>query len=368
MFPDREFIMRSRGQVRFIKMSSRVQLAAVGAVVVLLAAWLVTMASLTATQWSAQSERLALLDREAKVASAENRVKQYRAGIGNTAEDLARRQKFIEQVVEAHIGELPEDGAALQPTSGQAGEIPTTAGQNTTNKISAVLPEASALARIEAEQLAFVERLTRYADRRVAAATESIRKLGLNPNAVIAGSREAQGGPLMRLVTGADGSLDPRYQRLGTSLARMDALENGLASIPQVSPAHVAYVSSSFGYRADPFTGGAAFHAGLDFPGPMGSAIYSAAKGTVSFVGNKQGYGNCIEITHGNGMMTRYAHLSRFGARVGQQVEAGTVIGSMGSTGRSTGSHLHFEVRVNGQAVNPRPFLEAARNVQQEVR
>ncbi|MEJ2457870.1 MAG: M23 family metallopeptidase, partial [Novosphingobium sp.] len=109
------------------------------------------------------------------------------------------------------------------------------------------------------------------------------------------------------------------------------------------------------------------FHAGLDFPGPRGSPIYAAAKGTVSFVGRRHGYGNCIEISHGNGLMTRYAHLSSFGkTHVGEQVDAGTVIAAMGSTGRSTGPHLHFEVRVNGRPVNPRPFLEAARNVQQK--
>jgi murein DD-endopeptidase MepM/ murein hydrolase activator NlpD len=87
---------------------------------------------------------------------------------------------------------------------------------------------------------------------------------------------------------------------------------------------------------------------------------------SVSFVGHRQGYGNCIEISHGNGLLTRYGHLSGFRARVGQEVVAGTVIGAMGSTGRSTGPHLHFEVRINDRPMNPRPFLEAARNVQQE--
>ncbi|MFD1958453.1 peptidoglycan DD-metalloendopeptidase family protein [Novosphingobium panipatense] len=165
----------------------------------------------------------------------------------------------------------------------------------------------------------------------------------------------------MKLATQADGRLDSRFARMGRSLARMSALENGLTLVPQVSPAHVAYVSSSFGYRSDPFTGGAAFHAGLDFPGPMGSPIYAAAKGRVTFAGQKHGYGNCIEVTHGNGLMTRYGHLSGFRTRVGQEVEAGALIGAMGSTGRSTGPHLHFEVRVNDRPVNPRPFLEAAR-------
>jgi murein DD-endopeptidase MepM/ murein hydrolase activator NlpD len=148
----------------------------------------------------------------------------------------------------------------------------------------------------------------------------------------------------------------------------MEALERGLTSIPQVMPASLKMISSGFGYRHDPFTGSAAMHAGLDFRGPVGAPIYAAAKGKVTFAGVHSGYGNCIEISHGNGLMTRYAHMSAFRARVGQDVAAGDVIGAIGSTGRSTGPHLHFEVRINDRAVNPRPFLEAMPHVLEETR
>ncbi|WP_168176355.1 M23 family metallopeptidase [Novosphingobium sp. PC22D] len=350
--------MRSRGQVRFIKISSRLQILAASIVALLVTAWIVVMATLSFMQYAANRDRVALLDREAKVASAESRVEEYRDGIDTVASDLARRQDFIEKMVEAHLGDLPSEAETGETVTDSRDET-----ARTVEKISAALPEAGALARIEADQLAFVERLTRYADRRAESASDAISRLGLNPNAMVATVSSAEGGPLMRLATSRDGSLDPRFQRLGMSLARMDALERSLAGIPQVKPTKVPYVSSSYGYRSDPFTGVAAFHAGLDFPGPLGSQIYAAAKGTVSFVGRKQGYGNCIEINHGNGLMTRYAHLSRFGARVGQKVGIGDSIGAMGSSGRSTGSHLHFEVRVNGRPVNPRPFLEAAGHV-----
>lgn len=354
--------MRSQGQVRFIRISSRAQKAAACAVVGLAGAWCASMGSVAVSQFSASSEQAALLRREATVAKAEDRVAAYRDNLSETTEDLARRQQFIEQMVEAHLGDLPDDKRAGETVSDSRGEAAATV-----KKVSAALPEARGLAAIEAEQLAFVERLTRYADRRSASTAAAIRKLGLNPSTIVSGAKAAEGGPLLKLATSRDGSLDPRFRRMGASLARMDALENSLASIPQVSPAHVAYVSSSYGYRSDPFTGAAAFHAGLDFPGPMGSPIYAAAKGKVSFVGRRQGYGNCIEISHGHGLMTRYGHLSGFKAHVGEAVEAGTVIGAMGSTGRSTGSHLHFEVRVNDRPVNPRPFLEAARNLQQKA-
>ena len=148
----------------------------------------------------------------------------------------------------------------------------------------------------------------------------------------------------------------------------MDALERGLSGIPQVMPADMRMISSGFGYRSDPFNGGAAMHAGLDFRGNVGAPIHAAADGKVTFVGTKSGYGKVIEISHGNGMMTRYAHMSAWKARAGQVVSAGDMIGLIGSTGRSTGPHLHFEVRIHGRAVNPRPFLETAPHVLEEAR
>ena len=148
----------------------------------------------------------------------------------------------------------------------------------------------------------------------------------------------------------------------------MDALQRGLQGIPQFIPAAAKYITSGFGYRSDPFVGQAAFHAGIDFKGPIGAPIFSAANGKVAFVGRRPGYGNSIDIDHGNGLHTRYAHMSAFRARAGQLVTAGQVIGAVGSTGRSTGPHLHFEVRLHGQPVNPRPFLEVAPNVLEEAR
>ncbi len=364
-FPDREFFMRSQGQVRFIKVSSRLQIAAAATVALLLAAWCVTMASMAISQYSATRDRLALLNREAEVAKSESRVSAYRKNLDAVASDLEKRQDFIENMADTYFGDLPQDRKPGETVSDSREEA-----ARTVNKVSLAVPEARGLAEAEARQLAFVERLTRFADRRSAKAAQAISKLGLNPGTILAAfdDRSAQGGPLFRLATSADGSLDPRFERLGLSLARMSALERGLAGIPQVLPASQNYISSGFGYRSDPFTGGAAFHAGLDFKGPIGAPIYAAAKGTVSFVGQRQGYGNCIEIDHGNGLMTRYAHMSRFLAQPGQQVAPGTVIGAIGNSGRSTGPHLHFEVRIHDRPVNPRPFLEAAPDVLEETR
>ncbi len=353
LFPQREFFMRANGQVRFIRVSSALQMRVAGAIAAGLALWLVMVLWVLISGLIDSHDRAALLEREAAVASAESRVAKYRSGLGAVAADLAKRQDFIEKSVQGAIGPLPRNlpRGTVSDSSAEA--------DKTVRQISMVLPEAAGLAKLEARQLAFVEQLTRYADARALHADAAMRRVGLNPAMLAAHDRKAMGGPLIRLLTGPGETIDPRFARLGASLARLNSMLQRLTRIPNTLPASLQFISSGFGFRTDPFTGGGAFHAGLDFRGPVGAPVYAAAAGTVSFTGVKQGYGNCLEISHGNGLLTRYAHLSRFGAGLGQKVTAGSAIGAIGNTGRSTGPHLHFEVRIGDRAVDPRPFLEA---------
>ncbi len=122
-------------------------------------------------------------------------------------------------------------------------------------------------------------------------------------------------------------------------------------------------LSSGFGPRLDPFTGRYAFHPGMDFAGVWGTAVHATAAGTVIFAGTRGSYGNMVEIDHGLGLHTRYGHLSKISVRVGMRVEKGTAIGRMGSTGRSTGPHVHYEVWYDDAVRNPRNFIEAGRHV-----
>jgi len=353
--------MRSEGQVRFIKISSRIQVLAALAAAALALFWIVSLLVMAVSSYVSSRDRVSLLEREAKVTSAESRVSTYKDDIKGVETDLQKRMDAIEAVT----GQLPDDMKNGETVSNSATEA-----TKTVDKIGVALPEAAGLARLEARQLAYVEGLTRLADRRAAEAANALRKLGMNPDAVLAslGDRSAMGGPFVAFAGSSQAVLDPRFQRLGASIARMQALQRGLTGIPNVLPASLEYISSGFGYRSDPFTGAAAFHAGLDFKGPIGAPIYAAARGRVSFVGQRSGYGNCVEIDHGNGMITRYAHMSAFRTEPGREVAAGEVIGAIGSTGRSTGPHLHFEVRINDQPVDPRPFLENAPNVLKEAR
>jgi murein DD-endopeptidase MepM/ murein hydrolase activator NlpD len=130
------------------------------------------------------------------------------------------------------------------------------------------------------------------------------------------------------------------------------------AAIPSRRPVDDVSFTSNFGVRSDPFNGSHRMHQGVDIPGAIGTPVYATADGVVSRAGWTGGYGNLVEINHGNGLQTRYGHLSKLIAEPNQRVVRGQLIGLMGSTGRSTGSHLHYEVRIAGGAVNPVPYLE----------
>jgi murein DD-endopeptidase MepM/ murein hydrolase activator NlpD len=137
-------------------------------------------------------------------------------------------------------------------------------------------------------------------------------------------------------------------------------LQDGVIAIPSDKPVQAAVTfSSGFGVRSDPFEHGAGFHPGIDLAGAYGTPIYATADGTVTRAGwNSGGYGNMVEIDHGRGIATRYGHMSAVLVHEGDHVTRGEQIGRMGSTGRSTGNHLHYEVRIDGRPVNPIPFMK----------
>ncbi|MCC7460839.1 MAG: M23 family metallopeptidase [Gammaproteobacteria bacterium] len=161
-----------------------------------------------------------------------------------------------------------------------------------------------------------------------------------------------------------DFMLDQLQQHIDLRGAQLGALENVIlgrqlsAEIrPSGRPVQGGYVSSAFGERMDPFDGEEAFHKGVDFAADAGSAVLAVATGIVTWSGPRAGYGVLVELSHGNGYVTRYAHSSRVLVKVGDTVERGQAIAEVGSTGRSTGPHVHFEVLRNGAAINPAAFV-----------
>lgn len=177
------------------------------------------------------------------------------------------------------------------------------------------------------------------------------------------------GGPLIpagSAEASADLGASRDFRSLFTAWKKLDGGAGagtsgiGRIAIPSVQPVAKMDYSSNFGIRSDPFRGTAAMHAGVDIRGPVGTPIYATADGIVAESHRRGGYGNLVEIDHGKGIATRYGHLSKLLVVAGARVKRGQLIGLMGSTGRSTGSHLHYEVRMDGRAVNPVPFLTSA--------
>ncbi len=172
----------------------------------------------------------------------------------------------------------------------------------------------------------------------------------------------AVGGPFVPLKPPRPGASAFGHQlyRINVALAEIDHLNRVFVTVPVRKPVSGEVdMSSPFGIRTDPFLGRAAMHTGIDLRGEIGEPVHATAAGRVTIAGRNGGYGNLVELDHGNGLSTRYGHLSEIDVKVGDHVRIGQVIGKIGSTGRSTGPHLHYETRINGEAVNPQKFLRA---------
>ena len=208
------------------------------------------------------------------------------------------------------------------------------------------------LARVEQQQLEQAALVAQALDVRYQVTAAELKKLGITPARV--GSRDGVGGPF-------ESAGNPTFKALFNSWKKLDQLQDGVIAIPSDKPvkAEVEF-TSGFGVRSDPFHAGAAMHPGIDLAGSYGTPIYATADGTVLRAGwNSGGYGNLVEIDHGRGITTRYGHMSAILVNAGDHVTRGQQIGRMGSTGRSTGTHLHYEVRIDSRPVNPIPFMKS---------
>ncbi|MDR3467286.1 MAG: M23 family metallopeptidase [Xanthobacteraceae bacterium] len=185
--------------------------------------------------------------------------------------------------------------------------------------------------------------------------------LDLNQMEGAAAARGGMGGPFVPVkpVKDAD-NFERQVYRINVTRTQADKLTRTLALVPYRKPVlgEVEF-SSGFGVRTDPFNGRPAMHTGLDFRASTGDPVRATANGKVESAGWSGGYGRMVEIDHGNGLSTRYGHLSEINVKVGDTVKIGQIIGEVGSTGRSTGPHLHYETRIDGEAVDPQKFLRA---------
>jgi murein DD-endopeptidase MepM/ murein hydrolase activator NlpD len=217
------------------------------------------------------------------------------------------------------------------------------------------------LRSIENEQLKKVKSLSDRAWQTGDAVADALQAAGLTV-ADDYGKRDV-GGPLIAVDNPS--KFEQNVKKLDEGLDRLDLLKAEIQKMPLANPMPGQVVTSAFGVRRDPLLGTAAMHPGIDFRARPGTAVPATAAGTVTRAGWAGGYGRMVEIDHGNGYRTRYAHLSGIDVTVGQKVARGETIGHTGSTGRSTGPHLHYEIRHDGEAVNPVGFLKAGRVIGQ---
>jgi murein DD-endopeptidase MepM/ murein hydrolase activator NlpD len=335
LFKPRDIFLHDGKSLRRFTIGARVQKGAALAAFVLLA-W---SAFATFRALSAMNGDVAQMERE--VAQMQADVSAIRTEAAVRAAALERRQAFLVEMLsgDADAGRL----AAMLPRT--AADAANPAAQAVT----------ASFERVDGMQINLAERARAATQQRYLKTAGEVRRLGLNPARF-----HGAGGPFE--AAAASDNADPRFRELFTTWRQLDQLEQGVVAIPAGRPLNDSVnFTSGYGVRSDPFRGRAAMHAGIDLAGPIGTPIYATADGIVGRSEyNSGGYGNLVEINHGQGIQTRYGHLSQLVARPGQRVRRGELIGLMGSTGRSTGSHLHYEVRIDGRAVNPVPFMQSS--------
>jgi murein DD-endopeptidase MepM/ murein hydrolase activator NlpD len=220
----------------------------------------------------------------------------------------------------------------------------------------------TSLDQVEGRQMAALNSAEDGIESRVRRMRGVITDLGLDMAQLEAATpRGGMGGPYVAVKLPANaGTFERQLYRINITRSQMERLNRTLALVPYRKPVigEVEF-TSGFGVRTDPFLGRPAMHTGLDFRAAMGDPVRATANGKVASAGWAGGYGRMVEIDHGNGLSTRYGHLSEIGVKVGDTIKIGQVIGAVGSTGRSTGPHLHYETRIDGEAVDPQKFLRA---------
>ncbi|WP_298243833.1 peptidoglycan DD-metalloendopeptidase family protein [uncultured Bradyrhizobium sp.] len=220
----------------------------------------------------------------------------------------------------------------------------------------------TSLDQVERRQIAALSAVEEGMDSRMRRMRGVVSDLGLNLASLEAAvPRSAMGGPFVPVkLTANAGPFEKQLNRINVTRAEMDRLNRTLALVPYRKPVigEVEF-TSGFGVRSDPFLGRPAMHTGLDFRAATGDPVRVTAYGKVVSAGWSGGYGRMVEVDHGNGLSTRYGHLSEINVKVGEIVKIGQVVGLVGSTGRSTGPHLHYETRIEGEAVDPQKFLRA---------
>ncbi|MBE0362688.1 hypothetical protein PULV_a0229 [Pseudoalteromonas ulvae UL12] len=397
LFPDRQFFIRQNGAVKFVTFSSFLQF-----LLVLLLGMAIAWAAFTSNQFfslqkTVSEKNTTIADIEAQLTSLNQSYQQKQADLEARLMLLNQQQDLMSNLIESMPGtleptqieastvlaplpavantdsafteQLPDDDSQFVPDqeqkppstdATQEGDNSQTQDQQTNNVLEKMQQTDEQLVLVDSHLAQSFDIILNKVQQRKHTLQTAMSQSGLSFTIDPILIPSAQGGPLYDV---ASHQLSDVQQILITELLELKELEATLSAVPNQLPAKDFYISSSFGIRKDPMTGRAAMHKGIDLAGWHKTKIFSPADGVVKRAGNNGGYGRFIEIEHANGFITRYGHLAKINVKKGQTIKRDDVIALMGSTGRSTSTHLHYEVLHNNKHVNPLKLTKAFAHV-----
>jgi len=389
-FPERQLYLRSGGEVKYYVFGTKIQMAIVGGLIAV-ALWCVfTMFNLLwgynpmrapsqeIKRVEARYERL-LADAQAKESNARLMLNEQRQSFEQMAKSFEEKHQTISQIFKTTpTASIAPDADVKKYAGNRVLMAPAIRDSAPRTARKSIVQDASIDTGME-----FDRSLNNLDDTQnailISAEVDTLKRIELNRaiinstelkvDTVLEESPFGKGGPFVDLGDGIDvpseGNFGSRVASIKARVAEAEALDNALLSVPFGHPVGVeTYKTSSYGLRKDPFTKRPTFHPGLDFGGQKLSPIVATADGKVIFSGRNRGYGRSVDIDHGHGFVTRYGHMHKLNVKRGQIVKKGDKIGGMGSTGRSTATHLHYEIHFQGRVYDPDKFLKAGRYVQ----
>jgi murein DD-endopeptidase MepM/ murein hydrolase activator NlpD len=396
IFPERQIYLRSDGEVRYLSLSTRTQIiASTTAMIVFLWVGYATASVFLSGHLLSSQSRQAFASRmhyqrlvaeaRAKEASTQALLENRTTAFTTAANDIERRidtlKLLLDQSENSALDTLlpsPEGVSTLVMDATIQEQTPrqsrTSATAATTSKPSSNTDPLARMAALHNKE----DQILRLAEEKTETRIEGLQSVfamtGLNLDDILAQDNSKVGGPLIALnesqVFGDALSMDKnftrRVSRLAGRLAQAEQLQNMVQDVPLGEPLAVPHRrTSGFGTRIDPITHRVAHHSGQDFGAYRLAPIRATAAGVVVYAGWRSGYGRLVEIDHGYGFKTRYGHMAKIKVKRGQKVEFGQQVGAMGTSGRSTGVHLHYEIWFKGKPYDPQKFLKAGLYVQQ---
>ncbi|MBL8579497.1 MAG: peptidoglycan DD-metalloendopeptidase family protein [Mesorhizobium sp.] len=309
-----------------------------------------------------------LLDRQSQLTQRQGRIEPILDRVGETATTLpsevplpSDKPDVRASLTPAGASDAQYAGLAAKPFSSWSTRNSSAEAESSADRADRLFVAINqSLRSIESDQLSRINAIAEDAYQTADAIAGALKDSGLEVD--IAGET-GLGGPLVAIDTPA--LFDTKVKELDEALDLLDRMKTEVRQLPIANPAPGYGVSSTFGARRDPLLGTPAMHSGMDFRAPSGADIRVTGAGTVVIAGWNGGYGRMVEVRHAGGFTTRYAHMSQVLVKEGQQVAPGDLVGKAGSSGRSTGPHLHYEIHRDGKAINPVPFLKVGKTVSQ---